>query len=97
MLKKTKSVREVAGVLEPLGFVYDGRSSNVHQRWRHAKTGRVLITGFGMGDWRGLKNTVRSAKEFLRRIDADTSTKPAPDERRRDLRKGSVQRQEHHR
>ena len=70
-----KARREVADALAPLGFVYDGKTrGRIHLRWLHKPTGRILITGGATGDWRAIKNTVRSAKEMLRRIgDAPSS------------------------
>jgi predicted RNA binding protein YcfA (HicA-like mRNA interferase family) len=62
-----KAIRELKPLLEPLGFEYVGMVGASHQRWVHQPTGRVLITGLSRSDWRAIKNTVRTAKEVVRR------------------------------
>jgi predicted RNA binding protein YcfA (HicA-like mRNA interferase family) len=62
-------LRELKSIMEPNGFVLDGRTGTSHYRWRHEKSGRIMTTVSSFGDPRSLKNTIRDVKRKLREIE----------------------------
>jgi hypothetical protein len=63
-VKRTR--RELSAHLEPMGFVYEGLTRNMHLRWRHQENGKLLVTVSDMGNSRNIKNIIRDAKSIAR-------------------------------
>jgi hypothetical protein len=66
-IKRTK--RELSVYLEPMGFVYEGMTRNMHLRWRHQESGAMLVTVSDMGNRRNLNNVLCDARNVIRRSD----------------------------
>lgn len=70
MAHTKKSLRVLRDVLEPLGYRHVGKTRNGHFTFQHGETGRILVTVSDISHHRSVDNTVRSAKNLLRRTGA---------------------------
>jgi hypothetical protein len=56
-----KYARELKSLAEGLGYTLEGQTRRGHLRWRHAD-GHFVIIGTDLGNWRNLKNSIRTLR-----------------------------------
>lgn len=64
--KVWRELRELAALY---GLEYVGLTAKGHHRWRHTKTGRIVITVSTFTSYHALKNAERSIRSAIRSFD----------------------------
>lgn len=65
----SRIIREIGAIASRYGLEYDGRTSRGHIRWKHIKTGRIVISVSQGKSYHTLGNVERSFRQALRRHD----------------------------
>ena len=67
-MRLTKALKEIEPIASAHGLEFVGHTSKGHYRWRHSRSGRILVTVSTLTSFHALKNTERQIKRFIREM-----------------------------